>query len=336
MLTDIKQQMINSPEQLAEVLEYFGFAHIQLGNNEIRFARNEDGNKNIRICLHDNQYINVQDFARDVHLDVISYIMHEKEMTFREVLDGIKVVLHITDFGEFKRPHKREIFGGVYSSVKKKTAEEMHIYPESIMEQYDEGLSVRFLNDHISLKVQRKFGVRYDHESERVVFPVRNEFGEIVGVKGRWNGEPSEDRPKYLYLLPVSSAKILYGYSENYANLVNGDVLVCEAEKAVMQAASYGYKNCVSLGGHNLSETHAKLICQLNPKRVIIAMDEGLDFEYTKRNAETLKAFCRMQAPEILVWDAAKSNVKEKASLTDNGKQKFYSILKNELVRISV
>ena len=130
-------------------------------------------------------------------------------------------------------------------------------------------------------------------------------------------------------------SQVLYGYSENYEYLYGNDIIIVESEKSVMQAWDFGVRNIVALGSNSLSEKQTKLLLQLQPKRIIIAMDEGLSFEQTKRNADMIKNFCGMLAPEIWYWDADQDlDICAKSSPTDMGKDKFEEIIEEQLVRI--
>ena len=79
VLNDIKKLMLDAPEAtIIPLLESFGFAHILPRNNAIRFARSEEGGRNISIRLQDNEYLNVHDFVTSAHQDIFSYICTEK------------------------------------------------------------------------------------------------------------------------------------------------------------------------------------------------------------------------------------------------------------------
>jgi DNA primase len=185
------------------------------------------------------------------------------------------------------------------------------------------------------LNAQKFFNIRFSTEDNRIIIPIRNEYGSIVGAKGRLNGEPEENEPKYMYTIPVAMSQLLYGYSENYQHLYGNDIVVVESEKSVMQAWDFGVRNIVALGSNSLSEKQTKLLLQLQPKRIIIAMDEGLAFEQTKRNADTIKNLCTMFTPEIWYWDSDQDlDILSKSSPTDMGREKFEEIMSEQLVRI--
>lgn len=334
MLCDVKEKLITNTDALIELLEEFGFEKITARVTELRFARdNEGGANNIQIRLDNNDGIYVKDYARNVSTDIISYIMQEKNVDFKTVLGAIKKILNLSDTWQEQR--KVSLFGGVYDTVRKKAETIIKTYPETIMDKYIKIGSRRWIRDGISLNAQEEFDIRYDIESQRIVFPIRNEFGQIIAVKGRRNYETDDENdPKYLYLEMGAMSQTLYGYTENYGSLYNSDVLVVEAEKSVLQAASFGYRNVVALGSCSLSEKQAQLLLQLSPKRIIMALDEGLDFEHIKKNLELIKSFATLSNVKLLYWDTTKDETLKntKNSPCDLGENKFNEIMRGQLV----
>ena len=75
MIGELKEQLINDISKLQALLEEFGFEHIDVRGNSMRFARNHEGGRNISIRL-DDPYINVMDFVRGEKTDIISYIIN--------------------------------------------------------------------------------------------------------------------------------------------------------------------------------------------------------------------------------------------------------------------
>ena len=156
---------------------------------------------------------------------------------------------------------------------------------------------------------------------------------EIIAVKARINGDPSEGVSKYWYPVGGNISSSLYGYSQNYQYLYGNDVVVVEAEKSCLQGYTFDYRNIVALGSNNLSEMQAKLILQLQPKRIIMALDEGLEFEQIAKNMDLLKSLATMRDIDILYWDSTMDiDIPLKASPTDMGKEKFEEIMQEQLV----
>lgn len=337
MIAELKKQLLEDPENIRTLLEEFEFEHITIKRNEVRFARNSEGGQNIRIRLENNNYLNVTDYARSEHCDIVSYIIKEKHTDFRTVLTAIKRILHLSDDWR-PQSNKREIFGGVYSRIINKTKPQPKVYNESILNNYLKVGNTRFLKDHLSLESQRRFEIMYNVETDRIVIPIRNTFGDLCGTKCRRNYDTdNEDDPKYIFEYPCQKSLILYGVYQNYPWLYGSDkIFIFEAEKSVIAADSYGYQNTVSIMGNVLSEYQAKELLSLNAKEYCFMLDEGLDPEITYKNTQTLKSLATMREFKITWFDWRNSlSIGEKESPTDGGKDNFYYILNNEIQDIN-
>ena len=115
VLNEIKQQLLEKPEKIVELLETFSFEHIHHRGTEIRFARDLQGGSNISIRLKNNEFLCVNDWSRGVNTDIISYIIQEKNVTFRDVLQATKKILNLSD--TWRPQQKKSLFGGIYDHV---------------------------------------------------------------------------------------------------------------------------------------------------------------------------------------------------------------------------
>ena len=335
-ITDIKERLLKEPEKIVEILEHFGFEHINLRSNEIRFARNAEGGSNISMRLQNNEWCNISDYARGYRGDIFSFVAQEKNVSFREVLLITKKILNLGD--DWSPTKKQMIFGGIYSNVGRNARLEIKTYDESVLKQYPKHGNLRFLKDHISLESQMKFGIRYNPTSQRILIPVRDIFGNLAGIKARRNyNTDDENDPKYIYELQCAKTMLLYGAHENYQYLMNADrICIFESEKATLACDSYGYNSTVSIMGSTLSPEQAKILLGFNAKEYCFMLDEGLDVSVTYNNSKLLKSYAAMRECKITFFDWRDSlSVGDKESPTDGGKENFYYILNNEIKDIS-
>lgn len=333
MIAELKKELLKDPESIRELLEEFGFEHINIRGNYMRFARSVDGGQNISLCL-DDEYLNVMDFVHGKKKDIISYIISEKNTDFKTVLNAIKRILNLSN--DWTPIKKRSIFGGIYEKIIHRESVPQKVYDEEILKDYLLLPNERFKHDKIDLNTQVRWNIGYDINTDRITIPIRNEMGQIVGIKGRANYEIEEWEPKYMYLDILGHGNTcrmsnnLYGYSENYSNMYGKTVLVFESEKSVLQCASYGYNNAVAIGSNSLSEQQAKLLLQLNPENVIFMLDSDLPLENTKKNIDVLRSVCAMRSLHISYFDWTEClDLGEKCSPSDEGKEVFEDILKN-------
>lgn len=337
MLEEVKSKLLDEPELIQRILETFEFDKIRIRNDEIRCAFEYGENPTaVVIRLRNNENLFVKDYQRNVSYDLITYIVKEKKVKFKDVLNVIKRETGITSLYNYKK--RVGLFNGLYDHVKKhrKNEVEVQIYPEETLNQYGNTPNLLWLKDGISLCTQRKWGVGYDIESQRITLPIRTSTGEIMAIKGRANFELSEFEPKYLYLKQGPMSQTLFGLSENYDSLYGEDILIFESEKSILKLDSWGYNNAVALGSNSLSTVQAKLIISLNPKSVTFMLDNNLPLENTKRNVEILQQFCKMRTLDIKFWNWAYNlDIGEKCAPVDGTKEEFMYILENEIENIN-
>ena len=321
MLDEILKKLSEHPEAIVELLEYYECGKIKVNTREVRFARDDrpESGLNISIRLVNNDACFVKDFARSEANNIVSWLCKEKNVKFKDVLITIKRILHLSD--DWRPQNRRLIFGGVYEHIIHRADSPPKTYDESILDDYLKVPNVRFQHDHISLETQMEFGIGYDVETDRIIIPIRDQHGSLMGIKGRANFEVNEETPKYLYLVPCQMSKTLFGYSTNYSSMYGSTIMVFESEKSVLQCASYGYHNAVALGSNSLSEYQAKMILSLNPQKVIFMLDSDLPLENTKRNIDMLRSVAVMRDFKINYFDWTEClELPAKASPSDEGK----------------
>ena len=336
MLNKIKETLIEQPDKLIDLLSEFGFEHINHRGNEIRFARDLQGGSNISIRMKNNPYCCVSDWSRGVSTDVISYIIQEKSVEFRDVLKAAKKILNLSD--DWRPQQRKSLFNGIYDNLSCRNNEiKLRTYDESILNSYKQIGNLRFLRDGISLKAQRFFDIRFSIDDNAIIIPLYNEFGDLTGAKARINWTPEEDESKYYYPIAAPASQMLYGYSKNYEHLYGADTIyIGESEKFCMQLYTMGIRNCVSIGSHTLSEKQAKLLLQLQPKSVTFMLDEGLDLMETKRNADVLKSVAGMMQFDVYFFDHTEClELGHKDSPSDHGIKVWNEIIENHIKNIN-
>lgn len=182
-------------------------------------------------------------------------------------------------------------FGGFFLKLSPDYTEELEdlkTYPEETLEPYADKFNLKFVRDGISIQSQAKYGVGYDTSSNRITIPERSISGDLVGIMGRANYD-CEHEKRWYPLVPCPRSKTLFGYTENYHRIQEtGNVVLFESEKAVMQCDSFGSNIALATCGCHVSDTQAKYIRKLFPKKVILAYDEGIEEEHLVNECKKL------------------------------------------------
>lgn len=123
------------------------------------------------------------------------------------------------------------------------------------------------------LVAERESGGHYDRFRNRLVFPIRDAKGAIVGFGGRALGDTT---PKYLNS-PQSAvfdkSTILYGFDLARPHIQrSGQVVIVEGYMDVVIAHQAGQNNVVGTIGTALTDHHAELLKRI-ARRVILSLD---------------------------------------------------------------
>ena len=333
MLKEIKKELLDNPEKLKELLEYFNFYNVHIHQSYISFGRAQDtSKKSIVVRLEKNDYLYVTDYARNISKDLFSYISEQRLVDFKDIIGVVRNILGVDNFSLFNESHG--IFGGFYEKIRKRSEYSVRTYDESVLDKYIPLANKRFINDNISIAAQQFFGIRYDVESQGIVIPIYNQIGELIGAKVRCNYEVQDGEMKYYYLIPCQASQTLYGYSQNYNYLTNNIIYIYEAEKSIMQCFSYGIRNCVALGSGSISRKQVRMLLELNPKKIIFMHDVGYDLENILRNINMVKNYSRFSEVELGYWDFFDRLYDNKVSASDLGKKELLRIMDTEIKMI--
>ncbi len=148
------------------------------------------------------------------------------------------------------------------------------------------------LLEQAGLIIQGKGGHYYDRFRNRVIFPLRDHRGRVVGFSGR-TLEKDPKEAKYINspeTLLYHKSKMLFGYSELFASIRKSQtVLVVEGEFDVISSAQAHVNNIVAIKGSALTEDHAKLLARVATS-VVLALDtDSAGVAATKKSIEVLR-----------------------------------------------
>lgn len=126
----------------------------------------------------------------------------------------------------------------------------------------------------LGLVVENERGRRYDRFRGRVMFPIRDSLGRLVGFAGRVLGD---GQPKYLNS-PESElfkkGELLYGLDRaRSAVREQGEALVVEGYMDVIALHQGGFPTAVASLGTALTAAHADALARLDVRRVYLAFD---------------------------------------------------------------
>lgn len=340
----LKNTILES-NKIEAVLEDIGCHNIQFhhGTSDNYYTcANKDGDNptaiTVYICpsLKTINYTRVLNAKKEEH-DLLDLIMFNKKITFFECLKYLCDMCGMDYYGmenDDDLPESvkltRLILGLASSHSEDEYVEDTRITPKSekILNYYFPYVNDLFLNDGISYETQLIFEVGYDPESNMITIPIRDELGNLVGVKGR-HLDKTVMKNKYTYLIATPRGKILYNLFRSYESIQKASyVIVVESEKGCMQLFDIGYTNVVSLSGSKLTAVQRQKLVNLNVD-IILALDKDISEEKLQIMADKFPIGVNVYA----IID--KNNLlDEKESPCDNP-VKWEKLFKNNIYKLS-
>lgn len=303
-VSEIKEYILEEDERIEKILETLECHHIKKHSGYYSCGM-PDGDNPSSTIIYTNEYIGVTAYTRNIkdkygNSDIISLIgFINKEENFSQNLKWLCDILEIDYYGEVNDDIPESIKWTKWilkeSANNGEEEEKEYLKPidEKILDYYIKLPHKILTDDGIPLEVQIFFEICYDLATHRIIFPIRDEIGTLVGAKGRaihsWQGD------KYIYVEPCAKSHVLYGLYQNFKDIKRLDqVIVVESEKSVMKLYSYGIFNAVAIGGHQLSKTQCEKLTRLGVSEIVLCYDEEVH-----RDTETQKIDKRAYKDEI-------------------------------------
>ena len=285
-IRDLKEEIINR-ELLPDILSAIGCHHIQ-DRGEYVQCGNKDGDNPRSIVVYKNEYVNCTNYTRQITknnraADIFDLISYTEDCSFAEAMKFVCDIAGIDYYGE--RTDALELLQIIKMLQDMRdndcTEDNTPLKPISrnILNYFLPYGNKLWLDEGISLEIQKEFGIAYDDKTNYIAIPIFDALGSLVGVKGRYFGEPDEYHTKYVYLERCNKGHVLYGYWQNKEYIKNSrNIIVVESEKSVLKLAEYGYRNVIATGGKTISKHQVELISRTGCIP-ILALDKDVQEE---------------------------------------------------------
>ncbi len=286
---NLKLYLLDNTDCLEDLLEKIGLAHIRRNTSRGYISCGfSDSRRRDSINVYLNTNLSVKLWSRNDKVDdIIDLVRYQLGCSFAESISfiadacGVKSNTKMRMIDKLKYTFKKE---------EKKEIPKFKVLSEKTKDAFIKGEVKMFTDDGIDYKTQKFFDVRYDVLNNRVVFPIRGYEGELITFKGRTLEEDYAERgiAKYLYYHNFDGRYFLFGYYENYFDIIDSDeIIVFESEKSVLQCYCFGVYNAVATSKKRISEEQADVINKLG-KRVILAYDNDVSIEEIRRECSKL------------------------------------------------
>ena len=235
---------------------------------------------------------------------------------------------------------------------------ELKVFDDVILNKFDHWYHQSWIDDNISIETMKKYEILYYDYGNQIIIPCRNQYNQLIGIRAR-NLDPNANA-KYIpykdldwhngdrgwYKFNVGST--FYGLNHNIEAIrKTKKVIICEAEKSVLQGDTYFGKNNIILGMYGSAMTRQKrdIILELGVDEVIIAIDfDYIEESYSNKElyepltdweiyenkvykiADMFKGWCKVS----VIIDYTPKHKKD--CVTDYGKKEFLKFYKERMM----
>ena len=207
--------------------------------------------------------------------------------------------------------------------------EDRQILPYSYYDQFSKEIPKEWESEGISADIMRQFDIRIDHNSNRIVYPVWDNCGNLIGCKGRTMFKNYHDLgiKKYLNYTKIQSTDFFMGMRENHDNIIKAkQAIVFEGLKSVMHVASWGYNNCLAAETSHINNAQSAILVNLGIKECVVAFDKGVSLSEIKNTTKLLRRFTNVSVV-IDKWNL----LEDKDSPCDKGKTVWETLYERRL-----
>lgn len=198
-------------------------------------------------------------------------------------------------------------------------------------QKYSDEIPQEWVDEGISPQELKKYEIRVDDVSNRIVYPVRDDQFNMIGVKGRTRFKDYKELKiiKYSNYYKIGALDYFTGMMQA-ADYVDSskEIIIVEGIKSVMKLDQWGYHNVVSAETSTLSEYQIELLIRMQLHDVTIAFDKDVQMSKIDECTKLLKKFTNV----YVVYDRC-GLLDEKDSPCDKGVE-IWKTLYERRVRI--
>lgn len=285
------------------ILENLGCTNIKYNDQKEYFSSTQpDGDNPQGVNIRNNKYLNYRSFSRGVdyedNQDLISLVESAKNLSFIDAVKYTHKILGLEyQFKKTEKPKKKfdplEVFKRTlrgYRSIV--NVDDIHILDDKLLNDFVPMLHISWLQQGITERTRKKFGLAYSYRYQRVIIPMRYwSTGELLGFNQRTTIENYEEFNIKKYFITPTYPKLLnlYGLYENYDAIQKaGYVVVGESEKSCLKRDSLGDGTVVALSGKTMSDEQVRILIGLNVE-IVIALDNDVDVNEVRHLCEKFK-----------------------------------------------
>ena len=201
-------------------------------------------------------------------------------------------------------------------------------FQKDYLDKYSDEPPEEWLAEDMTKDALKTYGIRIDHNANRIVYPVFDSENNFIGVKGRTRIATYKQLglAKYMNYYKIGNLDYFQGWQQALPEIKNKkSVIIFEGIKSCIKAWGWNIRNCVASETSKLSDGQVRLLLKTGIPEIIIAWDKDQKYLDIIRDSkiQMLKKFAK-----VTVVRDINNYLGEKDSPTDKGEEIFKRLLK--------
>ena len=167
-------------------------------------------------------------------------------------------------------------------------------------QKFNDELPQEWLDEGISAEELKKYKIRIDPMSNRIVYPVFSDDDKLISIKGRTRFKNYKDLKimKYMNYHKLGGRLDYFQGMQQARQYIkqSGEIIIFEGIKSVMKVDQWGYHNAVSAETSTLNDYQVELLIRMQVKNVVIAFDKDVPTKKIQECVKLLKKFTNVFA----------------------------------------
>lgn len=261
--------------------------------------------------------------------DIIDWMRTYEGLSWEAAVEKLSKLTG-TEIKEYKQCESLNVFKKIKALTERKEKKKVRVYLDAeSYEKYSDELPQEWLDEGISAEAMKRFNIRVDKSSNRIVYPVYDADYRYICPKGRTRYVNYKEMGlnKYINYSKIGTTDFFVGMKENHEAIAkHNKIIVFEGIKSVMKAYDWGYDYCVAAETSMLNEDQVKLLLKLGVKEVTIAFDSDVDIKKITESTRMLRRFTT-----VYVIRDRNHLLKEKEAPVDEGKDVFEQLMRERI-----
>ena len=258
--------------------------------------------------------------------NIYTWIQRTEHLTFDQTVQKVAQLTN-SDINEYVESESLNFFKTL-SKLKKTDKEVPSRVPldmdKDYIQRFKDEVPQEWIDEGISPETMKKYEIRIDPMSNRIVYPVKDNDDNLIGVKGRTRFKNFKEL-KIMKYMNYHRLGILdfYQCMQQARDSINnsGEIIIVEGIKSVMKLDQWGFHNTVSAETSKLNEYQIELLIRMKVRDVVIAFDKDVQMKKIRDCTELLKRFTNV----YVVYDKW-GLLQDKDSPCDRGKEVWQTL----------